>query len=320
MRVEINRKWGLIDKSGNEILPVEYEYVMSFSEGLIEFILNGKRGFIDKNGNEVVPPTYDATDGLFEGLAAVNLNGKYGYIDKTGKEIVPLKYDGARFFSEGLAGVAVGKWYTDDGANDRFDGKWGFIAIDSPLETASEWARVEISSAIAKGFVPEDIQSNYTDVITRQEFCRMAVKFVEYKAGKNVDALLVEKNLSIDLNAFADTSNIDILAAFVLGITDGTKAPTATSLGQFLPNGIITRQQAARMLMNVCSVLGAQANDAPLSDYADIGSAAVWAVDAINFCYANGIMEGTGNSMFSPMATYDRQQSIVTFDRITLNQ
>ena len=38
------------------------------------------------------------------------------------------------------------------------------------LNTASEWARSEITSAVNKGFVPVDIQNNYTNVITRQEY------------------------------------------------------------------------------------------------------------------------------------------------------
>jgi len=47
-----------------------------------------------------------------------------------------------------------------------------------PINTASEWARAEIISAVEKGFVPEELQYNYTTAITRQEFCWMAVLFV----------------------------------------------------------------------------------------------------------------------------------------------
>ena len=43
-------------------------------------ILNGKCGAIDKSGNEVVPLKYDDIMGFREGLAAVKLNGKWGFI------------------------------------------------------------------------------------------------------------------------------------------------------------------------------------------------------------------------------------------------
>jgi len=345
-------KYGYIDKSGNVVIPLKYDEADSFREGLATIRQGdsdtGKYGYINMLGEVVIAPKYETATGFFDGIAQVSVNGEFFFIDKSGKTVEPSAFDrlgyvtfrdpengkwgvvgkagniivpptydfiasmyeGSEGFYEGIAPVRVGNWST---------GKWGFIAInqDDPLLTASEWAREEIMSAIAKGFVPLEIQNNYRNVITRLEFCRMSVKFVEYKIGKGIDEILADNDASRDSNAFSDTNDPDILAAFALGITDGTRAPTATTPGLFTPDGQITRQQAARMLMNVCRVLGADVDDAPPSGYADIGSAADWAIGAINFCYDKGIMQGTGNNMFSPTATYDRQQSIVTFDRIS---
>ena len=178
------------------------------------------------------------------------------------------------------------------------------------LDSASSWARESISAAIGKGFVPADLQNNYKNVITRAEFCRMAIKWVEYVTGKAIDAVLTEKGLSRDLNAFTDTKDSDILAAFALGITNGT------GNNQFSPNGKFNRQQAAGMIMNTCKAIGADVSNPPASDFADLGSAAGWAINGINFVRANGIMQGTGNSNFSPTATYTREQSIITFNNI----
>ena len=105
--VTLKGKWGFIDKSGKEVVPLKYDAVFKFSEGLACVVLNGKRGFIDKSGNEVVHLKYDVADDFSEGLVWVELNGKKGFIDKSGKEVVPLKYDGVGFFSEGLAGVEL---------------------------------------------------------------------------------------------------------------------------------------------------------------------------------------------------------------------
>ena len=180
----------------------------------------------------------------------------------------------------------------------------------NPLDSASDWAKEGITAAIGKGFVPTDIQGSYTNVITRQEFCRMAVKWVEYATGKNIDAVLSEKGLSRDPNAFSDTSDPDILAAFALGITSGTGG------GQFTPNGEFSREQAATMIMNTCRAIGADVSNPPASDFVDMNSAAGWAVDGINFVRANGIMQGTGDDNFSPKANYTREQSIITFNNI----
>jgi hypothetical protein len=76
---------------------------------------NGKWGFIDKTGKEVIPLKYDDARSFSEGLASVNLNGKWGYIDKTGKEVIPFKYDDAWPFSKGRAEVKLdGEWFYID--------------------------------------------------------------------------------------------------------------------------------------------------------------------------------------------------------------
>ncbi|MBQ8545178.1 MAG: WG repeat-containing protein [Alistipes sp.] len=158
--VELNGKYGYIDKTGKEVISLKYEEAGAFEEGLAVVVLDGKMGyvnksgkeigfiydevhfrngfarvklndkygFVDKNGNEVTSLKYDDASFFSEGLAMVKLNGKWGFIDKTGKEIIPLKYDDASFFSEGLAKVNF------DGEKDYLlgnewilKGGWGFI-------------------------------------------------------------------------------------------------------------------------------------------------------------------------------------------------
>jgi len=180
------------------------------------------------------------------------------------------------------------------------------------LDTAAAWAHEGINAAFNKGFIPADIQDNYTAVITREEFCRMAVRWVEYALGMSIDEILAERGLSRFPNPFADTSDLDILAAYALGITAGTSPTT------FDPKGLFTRQQAATMIMNTCKVIGAGTEYIPLSDFTDMDDAAAWARPGINFVRANGIMSGTNTivAVFSPNATYTRQESIVTFNNI----
>ncbi|HEF3474383.1 TPA: WG repeat-containing protein, partial [Campylobacter coli] len=55
--------------------------------------LNGKWGFIDKNGEFVIEPKFDGVGNFSEGLARVELNGKYGFIDKSGKIVIEPKFD-----------------------------------------------------------------------------------------------------------------------------------------------------------------------------------------------------------------------------------
>jgi hypothetical protein len=179
-----------------------------------------------------------------------------------------------------------------------------------PLSTASQWAKEGLTEALGKGFIPADIQDNYQSVITRAEFCRMAVKWVEHTTGKSMDVLLTEKGLSRFPNPFTDTANNDILAAYALGITAGTSPTT------FSPDANFTREQAAVMIMNTLDAIGVDVNSAYAPTFADAETFSDWAIHGINFARANGIMSGTGDNNFSPKATYTREQSIVTFNNI----
>jgi len=177
------------------------------------------------------------------------------------------------------------------------------------LDTASTWARDGLTAALAKDFTPSDLQDKYQDTITRAEFCRLAVSWVEMKTGKTIDAVMIEKGVSRDPNAFTDTNDQNILAAFALGITSGV------GNNQFNPNGTFTREQAAGMILNVGKVIGMDTGNIPPSGFADIDDVSPWCVDGVNFVKANGIMQGD-NNQFNPKGEYTREQSILTFNNI----
>lgn len=99
-------KWGLIDKTGKEILKTDYEAMGDLNKKLI-YVLKGKKfGFIDSAGNIIVKPTYNFI-GSFnnQGICWVNIGGKYdkknnmvskgkfGLINENGREIIPAKYE-----------------------------------------------------------------------------------------------------------------------------------------------------------------------------------------------------------------------------------
>jgi hypothetical protein len=73
--------------------------------------LNDKWGFIDSTGKEMIPLVYneigkynfdfgDPYQGFYNGLAMVALNGKWGAINKTGNLIIPAVYDEMEFNAE----------------------------------------------------------------------------------------------------------------------------------------------------------------------------------------------------------------------------
>ena len=187
-----------------------------------------------------------------------------------------------------------------------------FIREGAHFSSMSDWAIEGVQQAYAKGFIiplMADMNYHYTNEIKRQEFCRMAVKWVEYATGKDIDTILSERGLTRDPNAFTDTSDPDILAAFALGITSGT------GNNRFAPYGLITREAAAGMIKNVCAALGRDVSGSPKAGFSDAADISVYTVDGVNYCVANGIMSGSDNK-FSPRVNFSREMSIVTFNNM----
>lgn len=164
--VEKDGKHGFIDKTGKIVVPLEYDFVNGFSDGLAWVKKDDKYGYIDKTGKIVASLEYDRADNFNDGLAAVAKGNwrdgfKYGFIDKTGKIVVPLEYANVSNFKNGFA--AVGKGNLTDVYKYGFIDKTGKIVVpleyDSPYEQlyffndgfaavnkSNKWGFVDMSS------------------------------------------------------------------------------------------------------------------------------------------------------------------------------
>ena len=181
----------------------------------------------------------------------------------------------------------------------------------NPIDSADTWAREGIQAAIAKGFVPDALQNNYKDNVTRAEFVLLAMSWLRFKTGLTTDQLVAQYAVVPD-RTFSDTTNTDILAAGKLDITAGAGG------GLFGVGDTFSREQAAVMLTKVHIILGEGVDNAPPFGFTDIGAASGWAQNAINYVGAHGVMGGTSTTekVFSPKQSFTRQQSIVTFNNI----
>ncbi len=163
VRVDGEPFWKFIDKEGRCVISGKFEQVTSFSEDRAGILVNGKWGLIDRTGKQVLPPSYSSQIHPFhEGLAAVELAGepsrivylnrdgivqfslerhseigslknvdvseglvvcekdhKFGFADLSGKPIIPPTFDYCWPFSEGRALVC-----------QKFAGKDRFGYID----------------------------------------------------------------------------------------------------------------------------------------------------------------------------------------------
>ena len=79
-------RYGVIDKKGNVVLPVEYEDFGFFNCGLINVKKDSKEGFFDHDFKEVIPLIYDRVNPFYNGIAHVVHSGRLICIDRSQNE------------------------------------------------------------------------------------------------------------------------------------------------------------------------------------------------------------------------------------------
>ncbi|GAB6106674.1 S-layer homology domain-containing protein [Fusibacter bizertensis] len=184
--------------------------------------------------------------------------------------------------------------------------------IDSP----SSWALAEVREAEYRKLVPIAMQSEYTKIVNRSEFCTLAITCIEQAHEMTIEEFLTSKGIEVptstpftDISSLSERARKDIMAAYALQIVAGTSATT------FDPYKPITREQAAKMLTSTASTLG-EKTDATTPTFADGDKIATWAKPFIGYVVDAQIMGGVGNNRFDAKGGYQRQQAYLTVLRV----
>lgn len=188
----------------------------------------------------------------------------------------------------------------------------GSILTDTP----ASWAAEDVQTAIAAGLVPDgtdpqqpvDLQKDYRENITRQDFCLLIWELVKKQPG------YLEK---LYFNAPVTFSDVNGMTGFgeriqwvaQLGIIDGNPD------GSFSPYKTLTREQAAKILANTAKFLGAPEGTQP-SSFTDSGDISSWAREFVDYCSANDILKGNADGSFAPKGNLTRQQAIIAVLRL----
>ena len=186
------------------------------------------------------------------------------------------------------------------------------VEITTPSQTtattvdftgASSWALEELKKAVDYGLYTDRIMNNYTQSITREEFCELVVKL--YEKLKGIAAVPVSPN------PFIDTSNENILKAYGAGIVTGTSANT------FSPNNLITRQDICVMLYRAItgSVTNVDTNIDGVPAFTDENLIGQWAVKEVKFAVKNNIMQGSASKIM-PRDNTTREQAVLLVVRV----
>ena len=130
------KKWGFIDRMGNEVIPCTWRSVGIFNENFACVQDdNRKCGYVDRNGKLVIPCTWDEGWPFHEKLAKVQKDGKFGMIAPNGVVIIPCVWKGMGQCSYGCINVM-----NDEGKCGYLDWKGDTVA---PCQWKQVWSFVE---------------------------------------------------------------------------------------------------------------------------------------------------------------------------------
>jgi hypothetical protein len=154
--------YGLIDQSGNEIIPFEYQEMypggknqlivnkdgkIDINNMSVDYIFGGKWGVVDLTNQIKIPLIYDEVSSLNENYVVRKdaklkegeyknflTGGKFGVVDDNHKLLVPFSYDYIETLgSYSLIIVANGCKWSDDGLEYIYGGKWGAVNQNGKL-------------------------------------------------------------------------------------------------------------------------------------------------------------------------------------------
>ena len=216
-----------------------------------------------------------------------------------------------------------GKWYASKDPSQTkpiydtvLDNNGNIITDFNPkLENyTNDWAKPYIEKAteyelVQTGRTTAFNTNFYTEEITRIEFCEL-VAILLFKLDYELPQIT-------DYSVFNDTRDKLVLMCNELGIIDGV------GNGNFDPYANLTREQAAKILLNVCELLRIDTSTSSNSnDFSDFNNISDWAqesvlkISALKTPTGESVMGGTADKTFSPKDFYNVDQAITTMVRI----
>jgi len=174
------------------------------------------------------------------------------------------------------------------------------IGLVYPYNYASQWAIVELDKSVEYNLLTEDMKGNMRDVVTREEFSEVIIRFIESKTGEEVSIT--------SSNPFSDTDDPYVLKAASLGIIKGYVD------GTFKPNNPIFRQDIGVMITRSLKTIYPNLDMSFVSiDNSELINA--YAYDSMMFLNNKGILKGDEKGNLNPLSNTTREEAAVLMVR-----
>ncbi|MGN0507534.1 MAG: S-layer homology domain-containing protein [Lachnospiraceae bacterium] len=145
--------------------------------------------------------------------------------------------------------------------------------------------------------------SDYTKSINRLQLCSIAVRLAEELTGKEISYTSFDN--------FKDTKNLYTRKAYAAGFFSDISSAII-----LVPSKTVTRQEMATVFYRVLQYVKENSSyrytdyTSNLSAYTDSGELKSWAVEAMAFMNALGLLEGTSDTTLSPNAICTIEQAV----------
>lgn len=101
-----DQNYDIINKKGEVVVDgKQFDNVRQMSEGMVVVCKDKKYGVLDRNGNQIAAPKFVECQDFSDGLAWVKIGKRWGCIDKNGNMVIDTNYVSINGFHEGLAFV-----------------------------------------------------------------------------------------------------------------------------------------------------------------------------------------------------------------------
>lgn len=175
--------------------------------------------------------------------------------------------------------------------------------------TASTWAIAELDELYRRELIPMYAWKNLSSNMTRGEFAAILIDAYESVRKSRVE---VTKKI-----LFTDTVNnpfeLQIAKAVNLGLATGKSEIS------FDPQGLLTRQEAAKMICLFSSLARntkTSFTDTDVSIFKDAYEIAPWAEPYVCYANQNKLMSGTTDKQFKPLDQLTKQEGLLLLARM----
>lgn len=261
----IDKKWGIIDTDGNNVIPCEFEAIGMLSDKNAEQVMvvpvmkDGEWYYADEEGNRklVSDITYDYLGTFGDDYAPAGADGKYGYIDIAFEEFA-FEFDGAGAFSNGTACVSKnGKWAL---INTKFEAVTEYVYDEIVMDTygfCSAYGRV--FAKINNKYILLDLAGNQVGSLTFDDVKLFAsTKPAAVKIGDKWGFVAQDGTMACAAAYFDATSYASGMAGYsdgkLWGIIDMDQKfiiePTFNEVKAFSRNGSFSYSKSYGWLLN----------------------------------------------------------------------